>query len=93
MKWALALAALALLGVPAVSRRLAGTPSSGTQMPSLRPLSTFSPWPISAPLTDRYTRWYEHHPREQPPPMESAPAELTRPRGPAGHPPHESRVR
>jgi NhaP-type Na+/H+ or K+/H+ antiporter len=40
----------------------------------------------AAPLADRYARWYEHHPREQPPPMESAPAEVTRPRGPAGHP-------
>jgi NhaP-type Na+/H+ or K+/H+ antiporter len=40
----------------------------------------------AAPLADRYARWYEQHPREQPPPMESAPAEATRPRGPAGHP-------
>jgi sodium/hydrogen antiporter len=40
----------------------------------------------AAPLADRYARWYEQHPREQPPPMESAPAEVTRPRGPAGHP-------
>jgi sodium/hydrogen antiporter len=40
----------------------------------------------AAPLADRYARWYEQHPREQPPPMESAPAEVTRPPGPAGHP-------
>jgi NhaP-type Na+/H+ or K+/H+ antiporter len=38
----------------------------------------------AAPLADRYARWYEKHPRETPPPMESAPAEVTRPRGPAG---------
>jgi NhaP-type Na+/H+ or K+/H+ antiporter len=39
----------------------------------------------AAPLADRYARWYEQHPREKAPPMESAPAEVTRPRGPAGH--------
>src|SRR3954449_4693828 len=39
----------------------------------------------AAPLADRYARWYEQHPRENAPPMESAPAEVTRPRGPAGH--------
>jgi sodium/hydrogen antiporter len=39
----------------------------------------------AAPLADRYARWYEHHPREQAPAMESAPAEVTRPRGPGGH--------
>jgi NhaP-type Na+/H+ or K+/H+ antiporter len=38
----------------------------------------------AAPLADRYARWYEHHPRDQVPPMESAPAEVTRPRGPLG---------
>ena len=38
----------------------------------------------AAPLAGRYARWYERHPRETPPPMESAPAELTRPRGPVG---------
>jgi NhaP-type Na+/H+ or K+/H+ antiporter len=37
----------------------------------------------AAPLADRYARWYEQHPREQAPPMESAPAEVTRSRGPA----------
>jgi len=40
----------------------------------------------AAPLADRYARWYEQHPREQPPPMESAPAEVTRPRGPLPRP-------
>jgi NhaP-type Na+/H+ or K+/H+ antiporter len=39
----------------------------------------------ATPLADRYARWYEQHPREQAPPMESAPAEVTRPRGPARH--------
>lgn len=38
----------------------------------------------AAPLADRYARWYEQHPREARPPMESVPAEVTRPRGPAG---------
>jgi NhaP-type Na+/H+ or K+/H+ antiporter len=37
----------------------------------------------AAPLADRYARWYEQHPRAKAPPMESAPAEVTRPRGPA----------
>jgi NhaP-type Na+/H+ or K+/H+ antiporter len=38
----------------------------------------------AAPLANRYARWYEQHPRDKAPPMESAPAEVTRPRGPAG---------
>lgn len=38
----------------------------------------------AAPLAGRYGRWYEQHPRGQAPPMEGAPAEVTRPRGPAG---------
>ena len=38
----------------------------------------------AAPLADRYARWYEQHPRATPPEMESAPAEVTRARGPAG---------
>ena len=37
----------------------------------------------AAPLADRYARWYEQHPRETSPQMESAPAEVTRARGPA----------
>ena len=36
----------------------------------------------AAPLAARYGRWYESHPRDQAPPMESAAAELTRARGP-----------
>jgi NhaP-type Na+/H+ or K+/H+ antiporter len=39
----------------------------------------------AAPLADRYARWYEKHPRDKAPPMESVPAEVTRPRGPAAH--------
>ena len=41
----------------------------------------------AAPLAGRYARWYAGHPHEHAPPMESAPAEVTRPRGPAGHHP------
>lgn len=37
----------------------------------------------AAPFADRYARWYEQHPRDAAPPMESIPAEVTRPRGPA----------
>ena len=37
----------------------------------------------AAPLAGRYARWFEQHPRDKPPPMESAPAEVTRARGPA----------
>jgi NhaP-type Na+/H+ or K+/H+ antiporter len=37
----------------------------------------------AAPLAGRYARWYESHPREEAPPMESGPAAVTRPRGPA----------
>ncbi len=36
----------------------------------------------AAPLASRYARWYGGHPRETP--LESAPAEVTRPRGPVG---------
>src|SRR3954454_21458789 len=36
----------------------------------------------AAPLADRYARWYERHPRQHAPAMESTPAEVTRPRGP-----------
>jgi sodium/hydrogen antiporter len=48
-------------------------------------LSVLADGLTAAPPADRYTRWYEQHPREQAPPMESAPAEVTRPRGPARH--------
>jgi NhaP-type Na+/H+ or K+/H+ antiporter len=37
----------------------------------------------ASPLADRYASWYERHPRYKPPPMESAPTEVTRARGPA----------
>ena len=40
----------------------------------------------AAPLADRYARWYENHPREDPPPMESVPAPVTRGRGPVTDP-------
>ncbi len=35
----------------------------------------------AAPLADRYARWYQSHPPDQLPTMESAPADETRPRG------------
>jgi sodium/hydrogen antiporter len=31
----------------------------------------------AAPLADRYARWYERHPRDKAPPMESVPPEPT----------------
>jgi sodium/hydrogen antiporter len=40
----------------------------------------------AAPLAGRYARWYEQHPRDKAPPMESAPTEATRARGPAHQP-------
>ncbi len=46
-------------------------------------LSVFAHGLSAAPLADRYARWYEKHPRDKAPPMESAPTEVTRPRGPA----------
>ena len=36
----------------------------------------------AAPLASRYARWYARHPAHAPPPLESGPAEVTRPRGP-----------
>lgn len=39
----------------------------------------------AAPLAGRYARWYEQHPRDKAPPMESAPTAVTRARGPAAH--------
>jgi NhaP-type Na+/H+ or K+/H+ antiporter len=35
----------------------------------------------AAPLADRYARWFASHPREKRPPMEGAPAEVSRARG------------
>ena len=49
-------------------------------------LSVFAHGLTAAPLAHRYARWYEKHPREKAPPMESASAELPRVRGLAGHP-------
>ena len=49
-------------------------------------LSVFAHGLTAAPLAQRYARWYEKHPREKAPPMESASAELPRVRGLAGHP-------
>ncbi|MDW5596261.1 cation:proton antiporter [Conexibacter stalactiti] len=44
-------------------------------------LSVFAHGVTAAPLAGRYARWYQRHPRDQSPPMESAPAEVTRSRG------------
>jgi NhaP-type Na+/H+ or K+/H+ antiporter len=49
-------------------------------------LSVFAHGLSAAPLAARYARWYEQHPRDAAPPMESAPADVTRPRGPAAQP-------
>ena len=43
-------------------------------------LSVFAHGVSAAPLADRYARWYERHPRDKVPPMESAPTEPTRAR-------------
>ena len=48
-------------------------------------LSVLAHGVTAAPLAARYARWYEQHPRDEVPPMESAPAEVTRARGPAAH--------
>jgi AhpD family alkylhydroperoxidase len=40
----------------------------------------------AAPLANRYVRWYEQHPRDKAPPMESAPTDVTRSRGPVAQP-------
>ena len=46
-------------------------------------LSVFAHGLSAAPLANRYARWFEQHPRDKAPPMESVPAEVTRTRGPA----------
>ena len=48
-------------------------------------LSVFAHGLTAAPLADRYARWYERHPRDAAPPMESSPGrgDATRARGPA----------
>ena len=43
-------------------------------------LSVFAHGLTAAPLADRYADWFERHPRDKAPPMESAPAEVTRTR-------------
>ena len=40
----------------------------------------------AAPLANRYARWYEQHPQDKAPPMESTPTDTTRTRGPAAQP-------
>ena len=49
-------------------------------------LSVFAHGLSAAPLARRYARWYEQHPREKVPPMESAPTDITRARGPGAQP-------
>ena len=49
-------------------------------------LSVFAHGLSAAPLANRYARWYERHPRDKAPPLESAPIEVTRARGPAAQP-------
>jgi sodium/hydrogen antiporter len=49
-------------------------------------LSVFAHGLSAAPLVGRYARWYEQHPRDKAPPLESAPTDMTRFRGPAAHP-------
>jgi NhaP-type Na+/H+ or K+/H+ antiporter len=45
-------------------------------------LSVFAHGVSAAPLADRYARWYESHPRDRRPAMESVAAAAHRPRGP-----------
>ena len=40
-------------------------------------LSVFAHGLTAAPFANRYARWYEQHPRDKAPPMESAPADAT----------------
>ena len=41
-------------------------------------LSVFAHGLTAAPLANRYADWFERHPRDKAPPMESAPTEVTR---------------
>ena len=50
----------------------ANDPADDRTSPSASPFSSTAL--TAAPLTDRYARWYETHPRDAAPPMESAPA-------------------
>ena len=43
-------------------------------------LSVFAHGLTAAPLANRYADWFERHPRDKAPPMESAPTEVTRAR-------------
>jgi sodium/hydrogen antiporter len=43
-------------------------------------LSVFAHGLTAAPLADRYASWFERHPRDQAPPIEAAPVEVTRTR-------------
>jgi sodium/hydrogen antiporter len=45
-------------------------------------LSVFAHGLSAAPLADRYARWYDAHPPDRAPPMESVTARVERPRGP-----------
>jgi sodium/hydrogen antiporter len=49
-------------------------------------LSVLAHGMTAAPLAGRYARWYERHPRDTPLPLESAPSDVTRPRGPTAQP-------
>ena len=49
-------------------------------------LSVFAHGASAAPLADRYARWYQSHPTDEAPPMESRPTDVTRVRGPADAP-------
>ena len=44
-------------------------------------LSVFAHGLTAAPLADRYGHWFERHPRDKAPPMESVPIEVTRASG------------
>ncbi len=49
-------------------------------------LSVFAHGVSAAPLATRYARWYEQHPHDKRPPMESARTDVTRARGPRAVP-------
>jgi NhaP-type Na+/H+ or K+/H+ antiporter len=48
-------------------------------------LSVFAHGLSAAPLARRYAKWFESHPPDMPPAMESGSVEVTRPRGPREH--------
>jgi NhaP-type Na+/H+ or K+/H+ antiporter len=49
-------------------------------------LSVFAHGLTATPLANVYARWFEQHPPDDAPPMESAPTEVTRARGPVAAP-------